>query len=183
MSLPHLVTISGSLRPGSVNSLLLEKAEALAINSGLFSTVDRTHFAEIPFFAAQLEHSVPPAVSAARQLIASADCLLLATPEYNGSPPAMLKNGIDWLSRPRGSAVLAGLPVATLSASPGQRGGLGAQEHLRRVLSIAGAAVVDQPPVVWGGADATQGPDPVVLEAVDSLLRALAARADLGAQV
>ena len=79
-----------------------------------------------------------------RARIAAADALLLVTPEYNGSIPGVLKNAIDWASRPpRGGAVLWGKTVAVAGATTGQYGAIWAQQDLRRVLGIAGARVID----------------------------------------
>jgi chromate reductase, NAD(P)H dehydrogenase (quinone) len=96
----------------------------------------------VPPFNEDLEGGpVPLAVTELWRVIKDADGVLIATPEYNGSIPGQLKNVLDWASRPRGAAVLEGKPVATLSASPSRRGGLGAQADLRKVLSVIGAEI------------------------------------------
>jgi chromate reductase, NAD(P)H dehydrogenase (quinone) len=84
----------------------------------------------------------PLAVAARRELIADADGLLIATPEYNGSIPGQLKNALDWASRPRGAAVLQGKPAAVISASTSARGAARAAADPRKVLTIAGASVI-----------------------------------------
>ncbi len=133
-----IAAIAGSLREGSFTRALLRAAardlppEAeLAIWDGL---------ASVPPFNEDLEQGPAPAgVAALRQLIAGADAVLIATPEYNGSIPGQLKNALDWASRPRGAAVLQGKPAAAISASPSARGGAWALADLRKVLTVAGA--------------------------------------------
>jgi len=91
---------------------------------------------------------VPTGVEAVRRRVDGADAVLFATPEYNGSVPGALKNAVDWLSRPRGAAALAGKAVTVIGASPGQYGAQWAQADLRRILGIAGARVIgDELPV------------------------------------
>lgn len=74
-----------------------------------------------------------------RTAVAAADGLVVATPEYNGSIPGVLKNAIDWASRPRGAAAIEGKPVAVLSVSPSPRGAQWAREDAVRILQVAGA--------------------------------------------
>jgi chromate reductase len=135
--------ISGSLRQDSYNSLLLEHARQalpgdaeLEIWNGL---------RDLPHYDEDLDTIDDPhhAVAHLRDAIAGADAVLFVTPEYNGSIPGVLKNAVDWASRPKGEAALKGKPVAAIGASSGQFGGVWAQADLRRVLGIAGARVVD----------------------------------------
>jgi chromate reductase len=133
-----IAAIAGSLRAGSHSRALLRAAARdlppeveLAIWEGLGS---------VPPFSEDLEAGPAPAgVAALRRLIAGADAVLIATPEYNGSIPGQLKNALDWASRPRGAAVLEGKPTAAISASPSPRGGAWALADLRKVLTVAGA--------------------------------------------
>ncbi len=133
--------IAGSLRRGSFNRLLLQAAgQALPpdVKFTIWNGLDR-----VPPFNEDWEADPAPLVVAQlRQLIAGADGLLIATPEYNGSIPGQLKNVLDWASRPRGSAVLHGKPAAVISASPGARGAASAAADLRKILTIAGASLV-----------------------------------------
>ena len=85
----------------------------------------------------------PRAVAELRQAIADADGLLFATPEYNSSIPGVLKNAIDWVSRPRAETPLQGKPAAVIGASTGSFGAVWAQAELRKVLGSTGARVVD----------------------------------------
>src|SRR6266480_1011466 len=97
-----------------------------------------------PPFSEDLEAApAPPGVTDLRQVIAEADGLLFATPEYNGSVPGQLKNAIDWASRPPRGSVLQGKPAAVISASPTLNGAAWAQADLRKILKIAGADVCD----------------------------------------
>ena len=84
----------------------------------------------------------PPAVQDLRERIAAADALLIATPEYNGSIPGLLKNAVDWASRPLSGSALGGKTVAVIGASTGQYGGMWAQTELRKSLGVAGARVL-----------------------------------------
>lgn len=135
-----VLAISGSLRAGSFNTALAQAARELApagIEVELFDGL-----ADLPLFDADLEGSELEAVARLRAEIDAADALLLVTPEYNGSIPGVLKNAVDWASRPRGDAALLNKTVAVAGASTGQYGALWAQQDLRRVLSVAGARVI-----------------------------------------
>jgi chromate reductase len=133
-----IAAIAGSLRAGSHSRALLKAAAhdlppdiRLAIWDGL---------AHVSPYSEDLEAGPTPAgVAALRRLIAGAGAVLIVTPEYNGSIPGQLKNALDWASRPRGAAVLEGKPAATISASPGPRGGARALADLRKVLTVTGA--------------------------------------------
>jgi chromate reductase, NAD(P)H dehydrogenase (quinone) len=133
--------IAGSLRRASVNRLLLQAAgQDLPPGARLavFDLLDR-----VPPFNEDWEADPAPlAVAELRRLLAAADALLIATPEYNGSIPGQLKNALDWASRPRGSAAMLGKPAAVISASPRAQGAADAAAELRKVLGIAGARVI-----------------------------------------
>src|SRR5438874_8382242 len=137
----RILGISGSLRRDSHNRrLLLEAAQHLppGVELELFDGLK----ALPPYDEDDDLLPAHPAVKALRDAIAGADAVLFATPEFNGSVPGQLKNAIDWASRPRGEAALAGKPVAVVGASPGMFGAVWAQGDLRRILGIAGARVV-----------------------------------------
>jgi len=136
----RLLTISGSLREGSYNTALARAAADVApegVEVELFNGLG-----ELPLFDADLEGDEHPAVRHLRESIGDADAVLFVTPEYNGSIPGVLKNAVDWASRPRGEAALLNKTVAVAGASTGQYGALWAQQDLRRILGIAGARVV-----------------------------------------
>jgi chromate reductase len=137
----RVLAISGSLRAGSYNTALARAAAAAApagVEVELFGGLG-----DLPLFDADLEGEEPDSVRRLRQSIREADAVLFVTPEYNGSIPGVLKNAVDWASRPRDEAALRGKTVAVAGASPGQYGALWAIQDLRRVLGVAGARVVD----------------------------------------
>ncbi|HEV2981425.1 MAG TPA: NAD(P)H-dependent oxidoreductase [Solirubrobacteraceae bacterium] len=138
----RVLGISGSLRRDSHNTRLLQAAGELLPAGSELEVFDG--LAEIPPFSEDDEHAPPPSVIALKDAIASADAVLFATPEYNGSIPGQLKNALDWVSRPRASTPLAGKPVAVIGASMGLFGAVWAQAELRKVLSTIGARVVER---------------------------------------
>ena len=136
----RILSISGSLRAGSYNTALARAAAELApvgVDVELFDGLR-----ELPLFDADLEAAGLDAVERLRNRIGAADAVLFVTPEYNGSIPGVLKNAVDWASRPRDGAALRGKAVAVAGASPGQYGAIWAQQDLRRVLGVAGARVI-----------------------------------------
>ncbi len=135
---------SGSLRQGSHNSRLLESASRVLPGDAEIEIFDGIR--DLPHYDEDIDDigHPDPAVARLREAIAGADALLFVTPEYNGSIPGALKNAIDWASRPAGKGAVRNKPAVAISASPGQYGGVWAQADLRRVLSIAGARVVDE---------------------------------------
>jgi chromate reductase len=138
----RLLAISGSLRADSHNSRLLRIAAEEAPPGVEVDIYDG--LASIPPYDGDLDVTPPPApVAELRQLIASADGLLFATPEYNSSIPGVLKNAIDWASRPRRLTPLAGKPAGVMGATTGHFGAVWAQAELRKVLGATGARVVD----------------------------------------
>ncbi len=136
----RLLAISGSLRAGSYNTALARAAADVAPDGVEVEIFDG--LGELPLFDADLEGDAHPAVRHLRESIADADAVLFVTPEYNGSIPGVLKNAVDWASRPRDDAALRNKTVAVAGASTGQYGALWAQQDLRRVLGVAGARVV-----------------------------------------
>jgi chromate reductase len=139
----RVLTISGSLRPDSLNTLLLRAAEEQA-PAGV-RLVRFTELAAIPPFHGERSDpgERPAAVRELSEQIEAADALLIATPEYNGSIPGVLKNALDWVSTPFPDNVLRGKPVAVIGASTGGYGGMWAQAELRKVLGLTGARVVN----------------------------------------
>jgi len=137
-----ILAISGSLREGSLNTRLLreiaERAPAgveIEIWQGLRSIP--------PYDADEDNELASRPVRRLREAIAEADGLLFATPEYNSSIPGVLKNAIDWASRPRASTPFQNKPAAVVGATTGQFGAVWAQAELRKVLASTGARVVD----------------------------------------
>ena len=138
--------ISGSLRSGSYNRGLLRAARELAPPGVEIAEFD---LRELPFYDGDLEAGGDPApVTAFKDAISEADALLIATPEYNRGVPGVLKNAVDWASRPPLGSPLAGKPVAIMGASTGLGGTARAQEHLRSALEFPRAIVLDEPEVL-----------------------------------
>jgi chromate reductase len=134
--------ISGSLRADSYNRQLLQTAGELLPEGLELELYDQLHL--LPAYDQDIEDSgAPGPVLKLRERIGTAGALLIATPEYNGSLPGLLKNAIDWASRPRGDASLANKPVAVIGATTGAFGGVWAQADARKVLGLAGARVVE----------------------------------------
>ena len=144
-----ILAVSGSLRAGSHNTALLHAAIEAAPEGVEVELFDPAGIAELPLYDQDLDTSVAPdAVVRLREAWGSADAILFATPEFNGSVPGGLKNAVDWASRPRLEAALTGKTVAVIGGSPGQFGAMWAQADLRRILGTAGARVVgDELPV------------------------------------
>jgi len=145
-----VTAISGSLRKGSVNKKLLEQAVKIAREMGATVTVIDLKDYPIPFYDADLESAegMPPYAKKLRDSWVSSDALLIATPEYNGSLTAVLKNAIDWVSRSEDGkssrAAFDGKRFAIMSASPGKRGGARALKHLRDIIECEGGTVIEK---------------------------------------
>jgi len=138
----RILAISGSLRSGSHNTSLLRAAEELL--SPLDTLELWEGLREVPPYDQDDDvETAPPAVAAFRAAVASADAVLIATPEYNSSIPGALKNALDWASRPIATNVFRNKPVAVIGSSAGMFGAVWAQAELRKVLAAMGARVVD----------------------------------------
>jgi chromate reductase, NAD(P)H dehydrogenase (quinone) len=138
----RILGLSGSLRSGSHNTSLL-RAVAKALPPGVELEVYKS-LRDLPPYDPDLDaEPLDPAVARLREAIAGADGVLIATPEYNGSMPGLLKNALDWASRPFPDNVLRGKPVAVIGASTGLFGAVWAQADVRKVLGIIGADVID----------------------------------------
>jgi len=138
-----LLGIAGSLRRTSFNHAALRAAQELVPADAELTIHD---IAALPFYNQDLEAAGPPvAVLELRQSIHAADALLIATPEYNHSIPGVLKNAIDWASRPIAASALNGKPAALLGASVGIYGTVRAQLHLRQILTASNTYVMLKP--------------------------------------
>jgi chromate reductase len=137
----NVLGISGSLRDDSFNRKLLANAAGLFPEDATLEIWDGLK--AVPPFDEDDEQFHPEGVVRLRGALAGADALLIATPEYNHSIPGQLKNAIDWASRPVATNALRGKPAAVIGASTGAFGAVWAQAELRKVLSAAGARVVD----------------------------------------
>ena len=182
--MPHLpltvLALPGSLRQDSFNRRLLEAAAELAPAGMTLQPCDGLR--GLPLFDEDLERETrggPAPVQQLRAQVASADALLIATPEYNQSFPGVLKNGLDWLSRPAPAEVLVGKPVALLGATAGRWGTRLAQAGLRQVLTATEALVLPAPGVYVREAErlfdgSGQLRDEATREQLRELLRAFA---------
>lgn len=137
--MPTVLGLSGSLRTGSFNTALL-RAAAQLMPAG--STLEVATLHGIPLYDgdAEARDGIPPAVQVLKDRIVACDGLLLATPEYNNGVPGVLKNGIDWLSRPPAdiARIFGDRPVAVTGASPGGFGTILAQNAWLPVLRTLG---------------------------------------------
>jgi len=137
--------VSGSLRKGSFNTALLRAAIELA-PAGM--TIEEHSLADIPLYNDDVRVAgYPPPVQALRQAVAAADALLFVTPEYNYSVPGVLKNAIDWVSRPPDQP-FAGKPAAIMSTAGGMLGGARAQYHLRQIFVFVDVHPLNKPEVI-----------------------------------
>jgi chromate reductase len=144
-----ILGIAGSLRQGSYNRAALRAAERLVPEGARLDIFD---LAGIPLFNQDDERNLPPRVVELKRSIRAADAILLATPEYNYSFPGVLKNAIDWASRPYGDNSWEGKPVAVMGASPGNLGTSRAQYHLRQVLMALNMRALNRPEVLISSA-------------------------------
>jgi chromate reductase, NAD(P)H dehydrogenase (quinone) len=169
--------ICGSLRTGSYNQALLDAAILRAPAHGL--EIVQVDISGFPLFSQDLEKDAPRQVLAAKEVVQSSECLLLVTPEYNFGIPGVLKNAVDWLSRPFRDPTLRERPMALMGASIGYMGTMRAQLAWRQMwhffrqpvfpgpeLTVAFAAkAVDESGVLT---------DPTYLGLLDTYLEALA---------
>jgi NAD(P)H-dependent FMN reductase len=139
----HILALVGSLRAGSHNRQLAEAAVKLAPEGAEVELFEG--LSDIPFYNEDIDvaGTVPAAAVRLREAAARADAFLLFSPEYNGTIPAVLKNAIDWLSRPYGASALAGKPTAVVGTAYGQFGGVWAQDEARKAVGIAGGTVLE----------------------------------------
>jgi chromate reductase len=140
-----ILGFAGSLRQGSYNRALLRAALELLPGDASLAIFELDG---IPPFNQELEGSPPEKVKEFKRKIKAADALLIATPEYNYSVPGVLKNAIDWASRPYGDNAFEGKPVAIMSASTGMLGGARAQYHLRQSFVFLNMHPVNKPEVL-----------------------------------
>jgi NAD(P)H-dependent FMN reductase len=143
-----VLALVGSLRAASVNRQIAQLAAQVApegVTVTLFEGLG-----DLPFYNEEIDDATnvavehaPAPVEALRAAAGDADAVLVVTPEYNGSIPAVIKNAIDWLSRPFGNSSVKGKPLAVIGGSFGQYGGVWAHDETRKSFGIAGARVVD----------------------------------------
>ncbi|MFL5167214.1 MAG: NADPH-dependent FMN reductase [Microvirga sp.] len=145
----NVIGISGSLRKGSFNTAALRAAQGLAPEG---MTIERAEIGDLPLYNDDVRAAgFPPPAERLRAQLAAADAILLVTPEYNYSISGVLKNAIDWASRPP-SQPFEAKPVAIMGASPGLFGSARAQYHLRQMLIFLNAMPLNRPEVMIGQA-------------------------------
>ncbi len=138
-----VLVLLGSLRADSLNRRLADLAAEAAPAGTTLTCYEGLD--ELPLYNEDLDTAdAPPAVAALRAAAAAADAVLIVTPEYNGTIPAVLKNAIDWLSRPYGASAWQGTPLAVIGIAQGRHGGLWAHDETRKSAGIAGARVLDE---------------------------------------
>ena len=177
MRKPQLLGVSGSLRRDSFSTAILRTLqETLAPNVAL--TLHPLN--DVPLYNQDEDTATPPeAVRALRAAVAEADGLVIVSPEFNYGMPGVLKNALDWASRPYGAAALIGKPVLTVTASPAFTGGVRAQAQLNETLMATQSRLVLRPQTVIGAVhEKIEGGrlvDPAslqfALQAVNDLLR------------
>ena len=140
----NILGFAGSLRNGSYNKALLRESTKLVPTGAKLEIFD---LEGIPPFNQDLEKSMPDRVKEFKAKIRAADAILIATPEYNYSIPGVLKNAIDWASRPYPDNSFEDKPVAMMSASIGILGGARAQYHLRQVFVFLDMHPINKPEV------------------------------------
>jgi chromate reductase len=151
-----LLLISGSLRAKSYNTALLRAFnERLPQGvSGVFADISH-----IPLFNQDTEDPLPEAVRTFKEAVKNSDGIVFATPEYNRSIPGVLKNAIDWATRPEGTQPFSGMPVYILGVSVGLSGTMTAQYDLRRIMTYFGAHVLGTPEFFGRNASTLFGED------------------------
>ena len=143
-----VLALVGSLRAASINRQIAQLAAEVAPEGVTVTLFDG--LGDLPFYNEEIDNATneavehaPAPVEALRAAAADADAVLVVTPEYNGSIPAVVKNAVDWLSRPFGNSAVKDKPLAVIGGSFGQYGGVWAHDETRKSFGIAGARVVD----------------------------------------
>jgi chromate reductase, NAD(P)H dehydrogenase (quinone) len=144
-----ILGIPGSLRKASYNRFLLRAAQELVPEG---ATIDIFELDDIPSFNQDEERNPPARIVSLKSMVRAADAILFATPEYNYSVPGVLKNAIDWASRPYGDSAWNEKPVAVMGASVGRIGTARAQYHLRQMFVFLNMHALSQPEVMVGNA-------------------------------
>lgn len=146
-----ILTLVGGISQGSLNKKLFHAFKEVVADEAELIMAD---IAKLPFFSQDIENDPPDSVTAFKDQIRQADAILFITPEYNHSIPGVLKNAIDWGTRPYPQNVWKYLPVATMGASAGNIGTFGAQNHLRQILIYLDVHLLNQPEFYMNGSKA-----------------------------
>lgn len=139
----RILGVAGSLRQGSLNRALLRAAQAHAPQE---MTIDAFDLRAVPLYDGDVEAAGDPeGVAAFKAAIRAADGVLFVTPEYNHGVPGVMKNAVDWASRPPQGAALGGKPVGIIGASPGTTGTARGQSQLRQAFEFTNSYCMPQP--------------------------------------
>ncbi len=181
MSETRVAVLIGSLRADSLNRKLAEVLRDQAPAGVSLDLVDG--LGELPFYNEDLDgDDVPELVADVRARIASADRVLVVTPEYNGTMPAVLNNAIDWLSRPYGQGAIVGKPFGVVGTTPTPYGGKWSHADAVRSAGVAGAVVVEDVTVSQSSINVDVLTDPEVLGKLhDAVARLVDFRQDTAA--
>ncbi|MFD9108213.1 NAD(P)H-dependent oxidoreductase [Streptomyces bottropensis] len=178
----RILALVGSLRAGSHNRQLAEAAVKHAPEGVTIELYEG--LADVPFYNEDIDNeaALPATAARLREAANQVDGFLLFSPEYNGTIPAVLKNAIDWLSRPYGAGAFTGKPVAVVGTAYGQFGGVWAQDETRKAAGIAGATVLEDaklsiPGSVVRFAETHPADDAEVVTGLTEVLRQLGAQA------
>ncbi|WP_434596769.1 NADPH-dependent FMN reductase [Streptomyces sp. A5-4] len=160
----RIAVMSGSLRRESVNSSAVLTVQRIIERRGGHTTF-RVPLRDFPLFDEDTERvGGMSRLLSALERFSTADALFISSPSYNGYPPGVLKNALDWLSLGGENSPLAGVPASVASASPGRAGGANVQPHLRRILANCGARPIEHEEVAIGDATRLRGDDGLFIE-------------------
>ena len=175
----NVLIFSGSTRKDSYNQTLAKEAAAEAKLMGANVTMIDLKNYSMPFYDADLEKKgLPRSAKKFRDLMVASDAIVIATPEYNGSIPGLLKNALDWASRSESAeasrSAFKGKRFALLSASPGRLGGARALVHLKALIEEVGGKVINKQVAVPGAHSALEDAElPVLRERIREQLKEL----------
>lgn len=162
-----IAILVGSLQAKSFNKMLASNLEELAPEGVIFEYID----INLPLFNQDLEPEFPAKAQAAKDIVESADGVLFVTPEYNRSLPGVLKNSIDWISRPWGYNSFSGKPAGIVGATPSAVGTAVAQADLRHIVVYLGVKLLGQPEVYIANAASVFDENGQVVEASVDFLK------------
>lgn len=151
MKTPKILALVGGISLGSINKKLFNAFQEIVGDEAELILAD---ISKLPFFSQDLEQDPPDQVTSFKDQIRHADAILFITPEYNHSIPAVLKNAIDWGTRPYPQNLWEKIPVATMGASAGNTGTFGAQNHLRAILNYLNMYLLNKPEFYMNGSKA-----------------------------